>query len=118
MKGRRARDRGPRTRRSGRSDLHRKGCPIAGPGEVLIKADAIGVNFIDTYFRSGMYPHELPFVPGGEVCGVAAVGDGVSTVQGGVMSWRHGVGACRCRWGPPHAFGAASGPFHRSTRSA
>jgi NADPH2:quinone reductase len=42
----------------------------------LIKADAIGVNFIDTYFRSGMYPHELPSVPGSEVCGVAAVGDG------------------------------------------
>jgi len=31
-RGRRARDRGPRTRRSGCSDLHRKGCPIAGPG--------------------------------------------------------------------------------------
>jgi NADPH2:quinone reductase len=58
--------------------------PSPGQGEVLIKADAIGVNFVDTYFRSGMYPHQLPFILGGEVCGaVAAVGDDVSTVQVG-----------------------------------
>jgi len=54
--------------------------PTPGPGEVVIKADAIGVKFIDTYFRSGSYPHRLPFVLGGEVAGtVAAVGDGVRT---------------------------------------
>lgn len=53
--------------------------PTPGPGEVLIKAEAIGVNFIDTYFRTGLYPHELPFVLGAEVAGtVAAVGDGVT----------------------------------------
>jgi NADPH2:quinone reductase len=53
--------------------------PSPGPGEVLIKAEAIGVNFIDTYFRSGLYPRDLPFVPGTEVAGtVAAVGDGVT----------------------------------------
>ena len=58
--------------------------PSPRPGEVLIKADAIGVNFVDTYFRSGMYPHELPFVLGSEVCGtVEAVGDDVSTVRVG-----------------------------------
>ncbi|MGH3640574.1 MAG: alcohol dehydrogenase catalytic domain-containing protein, partial [Mycobacterium sp.] len=49
--------------------------PEPGAGQVLIKADAIGVNFIDTYFRSGLYPRELPFVVGTEVCGtVEAVG--------------------------------------------
>ena len=49
-----------------------------GPGELLIKTDAIGVNFIDTYFRSGAYPREVPFVVGSEVCGtVVALGDGV-----------------------------------------
>src|SRR3954471_18695411 len=32
--------------------------PEPGAGEVLIKADAVGVNFIDTYFRSGLYPRE------------------------------------------------------------
>ena len=53
--------------------------PSPGPGEVLIEAEAIGVNFIDTYFRSGSYPRVLPFVPGTEVAGtVAAVGDGVT----------------------------------------
>jgi NADPH2:quinone reductase len=53
--------------------------PSPGPGEVLISAEAIGVNFIDTYFRSGSYPRELPFVLGTEVAGtVAAVGDGVT----------------------------------------
>jgi Alcohol dehydrogenase GroES-like domain len=55
--------------------------PSPSSGEVLIKAEAIGVNFVDTYFRSGLYPHELPFVLGAEVCGtVEAVGDGVPTV--------------------------------------
>ncbi|KAF3418188.1 alcohol dehydrogenase GroES-like domain protein, partial [Mycobacterium tuberculosis variant bovis] len=43
--------------------------PQPGHGELLIKAEAIGVNFIDTYFRSGQYPRELPFVIGSEVCG-------------------------------------------------
>ncbi|MET0450641.1 MAG: quinone oxidoreductase [Mycobacterium sp.] len=53
--------------------------PSPRPGEVLIEAEAIGVNFIDTYFRTGLYPHDLPFVVGSEVCGVvAAIGDGVT----------------------------------------
>jgi NADPH:quinone reductase len=52
--------------------------PTPGPGEVLIKAEAIGVNFIDTYFRSGQYPREVPFILGTEVSGtVAASGEGV-----------------------------------------
>lgn len=56
--------------------------PSAGPGELLIKAEAIGVNFIDTYFRSGEYPREVPFVLGTEVCGtVAAIGDGAEGFQ-------------------------------------
>ena len=54
------------------------------PDEVLIQADAIGVNYIDTYFRSGQYPRELPFVLGMEVCGtVAAVGDDVAAIKAG-----------------------------------
>ncbi len=61
-----------------------KSQPAPGPGEVLIKAEAIGVNYIDTYFRSGTYPRELPFVLGTEVAGtVAAVGDGVITADVG-----------------------------------
>jgi NADPH:quinone reductase len=52
--------------------------PTPGQGELLIKTEAIGVNFIDTYFREGKYPRQLPFVLGSEACGtVAAVGAGV-----------------------------------------
>jgi NADPH2:quinone reductase len=59
-----------------------KPTPSPGPGEVLIKAEAIGVNFVDTYFRSGSYPHELPFVLGAEVGGtVEALGDGVTALR-------------------------------------
>lgn len=60
--------------------------PVPSPrtGEVLIKADSIGVNYIDTYFRSGLYPRPVPFVVGQEVCGtVAAVGDDVAAINVG-----------------------------------
>jgi NADPH2:quinone reductase len=50
-----------------------------GPGQLLVEVAAAGVNFIDTYMRSGVYPRALPFTPGGEFAGsVAAVGDGVT----------------------------------------
>jgi NADPH2:quinone reductase len=56
--------------------------PSPGPCEVLIKAEASDVNFVDTYFRSGLYPHELPFVLGAEVAGtVAATGAGVTALR-------------------------------------
>jgi len=46
---------------------------------VTVRAKAIGVNFIDIYQRSGLYPMPLPFMPGGEMCGeIEAVGTGVS----------------------------------------
>jgi NADPH:quinone reductase-like Zn-dependent oxidoreductase len=58
--------------------------PAPAAGEVLITAEAIGVNFIDTYFRSGLYPHDLPFVLGAEVAGtVAATGNGVTGLRVG-----------------------------------
>jgi NADPH:quinone reductase len=59
--------------------------PSPRPGEVLIiKAEAIGVNFVDTYFRSGSYPHKRPFVLGAEVGGtVEALGDGVTALRVG-----------------------------------
>ena len=66
------------------SQLRRKDRnPRRVPVRCLIKAEAIGVNFVDTYFRSGQYPHELPFVLGAEVAGtVEAVGDGVIATPG------------------------------------
>ncbi len=51
-----------------------------GPGEVRVRNRAIGVNFVDVYFRTGEYaPPALPFTPGNEGAGeVVAVGDGVA----------------------------------------
>jgi NADPH2:quinone reductase len=52
--------------------------PVPGPRQVLVRLAACGVNYIDTYQRSGSYPRPLPFVPGAEGAGeVIAVGDGV-----------------------------------------
>ncbi|QIM17662.1 quinone oxidoreductase [Leucobacter coleopterorum] len=53
--------------------------PVAGPGELLVQAAAIGVNFIETYQRTGLYKMPLPFTPGSEAAGtVLAVGEGVT----------------------------------------
>lgn len=40
--------------------------PEPGPGEVLVKIEAAGVNFLDIYHRTGAHPIELPFAPGME----------------------------------------------------
>ncbi len=49
-----------------------------GPGQALVRQTASGLNFIDTYHRTGLYPVKLPFVPGSEGAGVVeAVGEGV-----------------------------------------
>lgn len=59
--------------------------PSAAPGEVLIRQTAVGVNFIDVYLRSGMYPHALPFVPGREGVGIVeAVGEGCTAFAPGM----------------------------------
>lgn len=59
--------------------------PAPGPGELLIKNRAIGLNFIDTYFRSGLYPApRLPLVLGNESAGdVLAVGPNVTEFKPG-----------------------------------
>ncbi|WP_020651759.1 quinone oxidoreductase family protein [Massilia niastensis] len=55
-----------------------------GPGEALVRHHAIGLNFIDVYFRTGLYPQPLPAVLGQEGAGVVeAVGEGVSHVRPG-----------------------------------
>ncbi|GAB5461058.1 MULTISPECIES: quinone oxidoreductase family protein [Hoeflea] len=63
---------------------HEVGNP--GPGEVRIRQEAVGLNFIDVYFRTGLYPapQGLPLVPGNEGAGVVtAVGEGVSLFKEG-----------------------------------
>ena len=53
-----------------------------GPGEVRLRHGAIGVNYIDVYHRSGLYPQPLPFIPGVEGVGVVeAIGPGVTNVR-------------------------------------
>jgi NADPH:quinone reductase len=53
--------------------------PVAGPGELLIDVEAIGVNFIEIYVREGLYPTPRPFTPGSEAAGVVrAIGAGVT----------------------------------------
>ena len=73
--------------------------PVAepGPGQVKVRNHACGVNFIDTYFRMGMYPSPvgLPFVSGNEGAGeVIAVGPGVTEVKvGDRVGYVSGLGA-------------------------
>jgi NADPH2:quinone reductase len=54
--------------------------PVPGPGQALVRVEAAGLNYIDVYFRTGLYKAAgLPFVVGQEAAGVvAAVGEGVS----------------------------------------
>ena len=63
-----------------------------GEGEVLVRHHATGVNFIDTYHRSGLYPMPLPFTPGSEAAGVVeALGAGVSGLAvGDRVAWFSG----------------------------
>jgi NADPH2:quinone reductase len=67
--------------------------PVAGPGQVLIRVLAAGINYADTARRSGAHyprPTPLPFVPGGEVVGVVeTLGAGVTGVATGetVIGW-------------------------------
>jgi NADPH2:quinone reductase len=58
--------------------------PIPGPGEALVRVEAIGLNFIEVYFRKGLYKTSLPFTPGTEGAGtVTAIGEGVTHVRVG-----------------------------------
>ena len=65
-------------------DFREVDLPDPGPGEARIRHTAIGLNFIDTYHRSGLYPLDLPTGLGSEGAGVIeAVGDGVTDVAVG-----------------------------------
>jgi NADPH2:quinone reductase len=58
--------------------------PEPGPGQARVKVAAAGVNFVDVYYRIGLYPVALPFTPGVEAAGVVdAVGSGVTEVKAG-----------------------------------
>jgi NADPH:quinone reductase len=58
--------------------------PSPGPGQALVKIHSIGLNFIDVYFRTGLYKSSLPFTPGMEAAGtVEAAGENVTMVKPG-----------------------------------
>ena len=58
--------------------------PTPGTGEVLVRVEAIGVNYIDVYHRTGLYKLPLPFTPGSEAAGVVEeVGEGVTELAKG-----------------------------------
>jgi len=55
-----------------------------GPGQALIRHTAVGLNFIDVYYRTGLYQAPLPFTPGMEGAGIVeAVGEGVTDIAPG-----------------------------------
>jgi NADPH2:quinone reductase len=71
-----------------------------GRGEVLVEQRAIGVNFIDTYFRSGLYPWpSTPLIPGAEAAGVVSqIGEAVSGFKAGDrVAYTLPLGAYRTR---------------------
>jgi len=63
--------------------------PTRSPGSALVRIDFAGVNYIDTYHRSGLYPVSLPFLPGVEAAGVIeAVGrDTAGWTEGDRVAW-------------------------------
>lgn len=69
--------------------------PAPGNGQILVRHQAIGINFIDTYQRSGLYPVKLPSGLGLEAAGVVeAVGEGVTRFEvGDVAAYNGAVGA-------------------------
>jgi NADPH2:quinone reductase len=69
--------------------------PVPGLGQLIVEVAAAGVNYIDTYHRSGAYPMPLPFIPGSEGAGtVTAIGPEVSTVSVGErVAWATCLGS-------------------------
>lgn len=69
--------------------------PRPGPGEVVVRVTAAGVNFIDTYRRSGVYPMPYPHVVGSEGAGeIVAVGPSVDTLRPGQrVCWYSALGS-------------------------
>lgn|SRR5690625_1622423 len=67
--------------------------PTAGAGQIVVRAAGVGLNFIDTYIRSGVYPTQFPWRPGSEGAGeVVEIGDGVEGVKvGDQVAWAASV---------------------------
>lgn len=66
--------------------------PRPGPGELLVRVHAAGVNFIDTYQRGGVYPMPFPHIPGSEGSGVVVAGTG-GFAAGDRVAWAQAPGS-------------------------
>jgi NADPH2:quinone reductase len=69
--------------------------PAAGPGQVLVRVQAVAVNSVDTFLRSGRWPTEVsfPLAIGRDLVGrVEAIGPGVTDVQPGELAWTNSAG--------------------------
>ncbi|MBO0893907.1 MAG: alcohol dehydrogenase catalytic domain-containing protein, partial [Acidimicrobiales bacterium] len=69
--------------------------PVPGPGQLLVEVAAAGVNFVEIYQRSGIYPRPTPFVLGAEGAGVVrTVGPGVEGITpGDRVAWTDAPGS-------------------------
>ncbi len=70
--------------------------PIPGGNEALVRIEAIGVNFVEVYQRTGLYPMSFPMIPGSEAAGtVVAIGEGTQAdvKVGDRVAWQGGSGA-------------------------
>jgi len=58
--------------------------PKPGAGQVLVRVEAIGLNYVDVYHRTGLYPMPLPMTPGSEAAGIVEeAGTGVNDFKKG-----------------------------------
>ncbi|MET7768911.1 quinone oxidoreductase [Nocardia sp. NPDC005366] len=69
--------------------------PRIGPDQLLVETEAIGINFIDTYIRTGLYPQSVPYIPGAEGSGVITeVGANVTEFAvGDRVAWAAAAGS-------------------------
>ena len=93
--------------------------PTPGPGQIRLRHEAIGLNFIETYQRSGLYPVKLPAIPGGEAAGIVeAVGEGVTRFKVGDRAATHGARGAYAEASLVQAEQAVTIPVAISTQTA
>ena len=67
--------------------------PVPAEGQLLVDVDCVGVNYIDTYFRSGTYPSKPPYIPGTEGCGRVVDDPRGEIAPGTLVAWHNAPGS-------------------------
>ena len=67
--------------------------PTPASSQVLVQVSYAGVNYIDTYYREGIYPHDLPFIPGFEGVGTVVHDPQGEIATGTRVAWCDGLGS-------------------------